>query len=123
MADLTHAEYISVGRPLLNVHEYIVDADGNPVPVGVVGELLIGGAVVGKGYKNLQELTQKSFVEYKGERVYSSGDYAKWDESGNVIILGRKDNQVKLRGLRIELKTHLTSYMIPTAYLQLDKSP
>ena len=171
MADLTHVEYISVGHPLLNVHEYIVDADGKPVPVGVVGELLIGGAGVGKGYKNLPELTQKSFVEYNGERVYRSGNYAKWDEAGNVIILGRKDNQVKLRGLRIELseiegliekqpgikkavvvirklsgqdnlcayftadsqvdvpalrdelKKHLTSYMIPTAYLQLDKIP
>ena len=171
MAELTNAKNISVGHPLLNVHEYIVDSDGNPVPVGVIGELLIGGAGVGKGYKNLPELTQKSFVEYNGERVYRSGDYAKWDEAGNVIILGRKDNQVKLRGLRIELseiegliekqpdikkavviirklsgqdnlcayftadkqiniaalrdelKKHLTNYMIPTAYLQLEKIP
>ncbi len=102
IADLTDAEYVSVGRPLPNYIEYIVDTDGNPVPTGVTGELLIGGPGVSAGYVNLPERTAASFIEYNGERVYRSGDYAKWDKNGNVIILGRIDGQVKLRGLRIE---------------------
>ena len=103
MAFLQNADHVSVGRPLLNYHEYIVDIDGNPVPKGVTGELLIGGYGVARGYKNLDEQTAARFIDYRGERVYKSGDYAKWDSDGNVIILGRMDNQVKLRGLRIEL--------------------
>ncbi|MBR2274722.1 MAG: amino acid adenylation domain-containing protein, partial [Lachnospiraceae bacterium] len=103
MALLNNAEYISVGRPLLNYSEYIVDLDGNRVPRGVTGELLIGGPGVAKGYRNLPEQTKQRFVLYNGERVYRSGDYAKWDRDGNVLILGRMDGQVKLRGLRIEL--------------------
>ncbi|MGN1370477.1 MAG: amino acid adenylation domain-containing protein [Aristaeellaceae bacterium] len=171
MADLTRAEHISVGRPLPNYQEYIVDADGNPVPHGVIGELLIGGPGVARGYHKLPEMTAKNFVEYNGQRVYRSGDYARWDAEGNVQILGRLDNQVKLRGLRIELgeiegliekqpgikkavvtirkisgqenlcayftadrqidipqlkeelKKHLTHYMVPTAYLQMEAIP
>ncbi|MBQ6381886.1 MAG: amino acid adenylation domain-containing protein [Clostridia bacterium] len=100
---LNGAAYISVGRPLLNYKEYIVDKFGDVAPFGVVGELYIGGVGVAKGYKNLPDKTAAAFVEYKGERMYRSGDYAKWDAEGNVLILGRIDNQVKLRGLRIEL--------------------
>lgn len=103
MAFLSSADHISVGRPLLNVREYIVDADGLPTPRGVTGELLIGGPGVAKGYRNLDEQTAERFVEYHGERFYRSGDYARWDAQGNVEILGRMDSQVKLRGLRIEL--------------------
>ncbi|MCR4908713.1 MAG: amino acid adenylation domain-containing protein [Lachnospiraceae bacterium] len=103
MADLSRAEHISVGRPLPNYIEYIVDSDGNPVPHGVMGELLIGGPGVARGYRKLPEMTNKNFGEYEGLRVYHTGDYAKWDRDGNVMILGRKDSQVKLRGLRIEL--------------------
>ena len=101
--DLTNADAITVGRPLRNYTEYIVDADDNLLPVGVVGELLIQGCGVALGYMNLPEQTAKSFVEFKGERTYRSGDYAKWTTDGDVVILGRTDNQVKLRGLRIEL--------------------
>ena len=103
VADLSDADHISVGRPLLNYNEFIVDADLNMVPRGVTGELLIGGPGVAKGYRNLPEQTQARFIDYRGERVYRSGDYAKWDDDGNVVILGRMDGQVKLRGLRIEL--------------------
>lgn len=103
MAELTDAKEISIGKPLPNYDEFIVDDDLNPVPAGVIGELLIGGPGVARGYRGLSEMTQKSFIEYEGQRVYRSGDYAKWDFEGNVRILGRKDNQVKLRGLRIEL--------------------
>ncbi len=101
--NLTDSDVITVGRPLRNYTEYIVDSDDNPLPVGVVGELLIQGCGVALGYRNLPEQTAKSFVEFKGERTYRSGDYAKWTADGDVIILGRTDNQVKLRGLRIEL--------------------
>lgn len=103
MAFLQNADHVSVGRPLLNYTEYIVDLDGNPVPKGVTGELLIGGYGVARGYKNLDKQTAARFTDYRGQRVYRSGDYAKWDSDGNVVILGRADNQVKLRGLRIEL--------------------
>ena len=102
-AIINETDHIHIGRPLLNYSEYIVDSDLNLLPRGVIGELLIGGAGVAKGYRNLPEQTEKSFIEWGGERVYRSGDYAKWDADGNVIILGRMDGQIKLRGLRIEL--------------------
>lgn len=101
--ELTQESQISIGRPLLNYTEFIVDADGNELPVGVVGELYIGGAGVARGYNNLDDMTREKFIEYKGVRVYKSGDYARWTEQGDVVILGRTDNQIKLRGLRIEL--------------------
>ena len=94
---------VCVGKPLLNVSEYIVDMDGNLLPPGMTGELYVGGAGVAKGYLNNPELTEKSFKEYNGERIYKTGDYARWTDEGDVVILGRCDNQVKLRGLRIEL--------------------
>ena len=102
-AELTHAEMVTVGKPQLNVKEFIVDSDGNELPVGVVGELYIGGKGVARGYNNLDEMTRERFVAYHGERIYKSGDYAKWLPDGNVVILGRTDHQIKLRGLRIEL--------------------
>ena len=102
-AELTNAQMVTVGKPQLNVKEFIVDSDGNELPVGVVGELYIGGRGVARGYNNLDEMTRERFVEYHGERIYKSGDYAKWLPDGNVVILGRTDHQIKLRGLRIEL--------------------
>jgi amino acid adenylation domain-containing protein len=107
-SELTHRASVAVGRPLLNYQEFIVDSDGNELPVGVVGELLIGGMGVAKGYNNLPEQTAEHFMMYhpgsgSPVRVYKSGDYARWLADGEVDILGRTDNQVKLRGLRIEL--------------------
>ena len=102
-AELTNAQMVTVGKPQLNVKEFIVDADGNELPAGVVGELYIGGRGVARGYNNLDEMTRERFVEYHGTRIYKSGDYAKWLPDGNVVILGRTDHQIKLRGLRIEL--------------------
>ncbi|MGN0469465.1 MAG: amino acid adenylation domain-containing protein [Acutalibacteraceae bacterium] len=101
--NLTNACEISIGKPLMNYIEHIVDTDGNLIPIGVVGELLISGCGVALGYNKLPQQTEKAFIEYNGERTYRSGDYAKWTKNGDVIILGRTDNQVKLRGLRIEL--------------------
>ena len=102
-AELTNVKLVTVGKPQLNVKEFIVDGDGNELPVGVVGELYIGGRGVARGYNNLDEMTRERFIDYHGERIYKSGDYAKWLPDGNVVILGRTDHQIKLRGLRIEL--------------------
>ena len=101
--ELTHAKDISIGRPLLNCQEFIVDRAGNDLPTGVVGELYIGGSGVARGYCNLEEMTAERFIDHRGQRVYKSGDYARWTRQGEVVVLGRADNQVKLRGLRIEL--------------------
>ena len=101
--DLTNANEISVGRPIMNCIEHIVDSDDNIIPIGVIGELLISGYGVALGYNKLPEQTSKAFIDFNGKRTYRSGDYAKWTKDGDVVILGRKDNQVKLRGLRIEL--------------------
>ncbi|MCQ2288220.1 MAG: amino acid adenylation domain-containing protein [Muribaculaceae bacterium] len=103
VGELTNSEAVTVGPPLLNYHEYVVDNDLNELPVGVVGELLIGGLAVGKGYNDLPEKTAEAFIEYNGMRCYKSGDYARWNPDGQVVILGRKDHQIKLNGLRIEL--------------------
>ena len=102
-AVLNDAAAIHIGRPLTNYNEYIVDKFGDIAPYGVIGELYIGGVGVAKGYRNLPEKTAQAFVDYRGQRMYRSGDYAKYDPDFNVMILGRLDNQVKLRGLRIEL--------------------
>ena len=101
--ELTRAYRVTVGKPQLNVREFIVDSDGNELPVGVVGELYIGGRGVARGYNNLDEMTRERFIDYHGTRIYKSGDYAKWLPDGDVVILGRTDHQIKLRGLRIEL--------------------
>ena len=101
--ELTTSNLITVGKPQLNVKEFIVDSDGNELPVGVVGELYIGGRGVAIGYNNLDQINRERFVDYHGERIYKSGDYARWLPNGDVIILGRTDHQIKLRGLRIEL--------------------
>jgi amino acid adenylation domain-containing protein len=101
--DLSDTEDITVGPPLLNVREIIVDTDGNALPPGVVGELWAGGRGVGRGYINMPEITAERFVTRDGERFYRCGDLGYWTEDGEVKILGRNDNQIKLRGLRIEL--------------------
>ncbi len=92
-----------MGRPLANVQEYIVDKDGNQLPIGVIGELWIGGEGVARGYLGKAGLTAQNFVQRREGRVYKTGDLAKWTADGEVVILGRTDSQVKLRGLRIEL--------------------
>ena len=101
--ELTTATVVTVGKPQLNVKEFIVDSDGNELPIGVVGELYIGGRGVARGYNNLDDMTRERFIDYHGVRIYKSGDYAKWLPDGDVVILGRTDHQIKLRGLRIEL--------------------
>lgn len=97
------ATEVHVGRPHTNYTYRIMDCDLNELPVGITGELVIGGRCLARGYNNLPDKTAEVFVTIDGERMYRSGDYARWTEDGNVVILGRADNQIKLNGLRIEL--------------------
>ncbi|MFB7355012.1 amino acid adenylation domain-containing protein [Streptomyces gardneri] len=97
-----------IGRPIANTEALVMDRFGGPAPVGVPGELWIGGPGVALGYWNRPELTEERFVphpfsEEPGARVYRTGDLVRWLPDGNIEFLGRIDQQVKLRGLRIEL--------------------
>jgi amino acid adenylation domain-containing protein len=98
---------IPIGRPLRNVEAFILDAHGNAVPIGVRGQLHIGGLGVARGYLNAPELTAQRFVPHPmrsdGGRVYATGDVARFLPDGNIEFFGRADRQVKLRGYRIEL--------------------
>ncbi|HBV14238.1 non-ribosomal peptide synthetase [Chryseobacterium carnipullorum] len=99
-------ENITIGHPISNTQIYIVNTHGNLVTVGAVGELCIGGAQVTRGYLNRKELTNERFVPNpfkEGDRLYKTGDLAKWLPDGNIEFLGRKDDQVKINGYRIEL--------------------
>lgn len=102
----TSRGYVPIGRPLPNTRYYILNKSMQPQPIGVFGELYIGGDGVSRGYLNNSELTLKSFVSdlfNKNGRMYRTGDIARWREDGNVDFLGRQDHQVKIRGFRIEL--------------------
>jgi amino acid adenylation domain-containing protein len=95
-----------IGYPLLNVRIYILDTQGKPVPVGVTGELYIGGAGVSRGYLNQPDLTAERFIAspfVEGERLYRTGDLGRYLPDGSIEFLGRDDLQVKIRGYRIEL--------------------
>ncbi|MBI5301745.1 MAG: amino acid adenylation domain-containing protein [Chloroflexi bacterium] len=108
---ITHDPRVPVGRPLANRAAYILDRMGNPVPVGVPGELHIGGASLARGYLNRPELTAEKFINYQLPiancqlpiRVYKTGDLARFRSDGNIEFLGRLDNQIKIRGIRVEL--------------------
>jgi aspartate racemase len=98
---------IPIGKPIANTTTYILDASLEPVPVGVSGELFIGGDGLARGYWQREELTAEKFIAdpfsaEPGARLYQTGDLARWRGDGVIEFLGRTDNQIKLRGYRIE---------------------
>ncbi len=112
IAKCNHDEKISIGKAIANTQVYILDENLQPVPVGVPGELHIGGVGLARGYLNRPELTQERFitnpfdkskVTSQKSKLYKTGDKARYLPDGNIEYLGRLDNQVKIRGFRIEL--------------------
>lgn len=117
-ADVVQARGSMVGRRIPDLEIYLLDERQEPVPIGVPGELYVGGAGVARGYLNRPELTAERFVAHPfsttgGERLYRSGDLARYLEDGDIEYLGRIDHQVKIRGYRIEtgeIESVLASY-------------
>lgn len=102
------SDTIYIGKPIANTQVYVVDKSMNPVPIGVPGELLIGGDGLASGYMNLPKLTKEKFIPDKfskkrGALLYRTGDVVKFTSSGKLECIGRMDHQVKIRGFRIEL--------------------
>src|SRR5437588_2108219 len=99
-------ERVPLGRPINNVSVYIVDEHLALVPLGAPGEIVFSGVCVGRGYINDPERTRQAFMTdpyREGRRLYRSGDYGRWLPEGKVEFLGRRDNQVKISGFRIEI--------------------
>jgi acyl-coenzyme A synthetase/AMP-(fatty) acid ligase len=105
MHDVGDDPRISIGRPVANTRVYILDARGEPVPIGASGEMYIGGDGVARGYFGRNELTAERFVRdpFADGRMYRTGDLARWRSDGSLEFVGRTDQQIKIRGHRVEL--------------------
>ncbi len=101
--DQVTGDKITIGKPMANIRMVMIDKYRNLLPAGVPGELLIIGNGVGRGYVGKPEMTADKFIQFEGRNAYRSGDLAKWNHHGKIEFMGRMDNQVKLRGLRVEL--------------------
>jgi amino acid adenylation domain-containing protein/thioester reductase-like protein len=124
--DLTGSSEVDIGTPISNTQIYILDKYMNLVPIGVEGELYIGGVGLARGYVYNSELTAEKFIPnpfMEGEKIYKTGDLARWFPKGDIEFLGRIDHQIKLRGFRIELgeiEHHLLSYPSITKAVVID---
>lgn len=103
--NLNGEKEINIGPPILNTKIYILDSDMNPLPIGLTGEIYIGGVQVGCGYLGKEDLTKQKFIKnpFAEGKMFKSGDIGRWTKDGKLQCLGRIDHQVKLRGLRVEL--------------------
>jgi acyl-coenzyme A synthetase/AMP-(fatty) acid ligase/acyl carrier protein len=103
--NVAEGSVVPVGKPIDNVKIYILDVKGEPVPIGVTGEIYISGSQVARGYLNNQKLTEEKFIvnTFTEGKLYKTGDFGKWLPDGNIVFIGRADEQVKIRGYRIEL--------------------
>ncbi|MDZ8085086.1 MAG: amino acid adenylation domain-containing protein [Nostoc sp. DedQUE12b] len=103
----SNQKIVPIGRPIANIQIYLLDQYLNPVPVGILGEVYIGGVGIGRGYLNRPDLTAEKFIPNpfhdKAGRLYKTGDIARYLPSGEIEYIGRIDHQVKVRGFRIEL--------------------
>lgn len=102
----TGTRIVSVGKPIDNNRIYVLDNFQRPVPIGVSGNLYIAGVGLAKGYLNNLEKTRSSFIQdpyFKNELMYHTGDKGYLSEDGNIMFIGREDNQIKIRGMRVEL--------------------
>lgn len=96
-------KYMTIGKPFANTSLYLLDKAGHILPINAIGDLTIAGDSVGIGYLGMPEKTEEKFINVMGKRAYRSGDLARYNNDGNIEFFGRLDNQVKLRGLRVEL--------------------
>jgi len=106
MDSVPRRERVPLGRPINNVHVYVVDEHLSPAPLGAPGELVFAGVCVGRGYINDPERTRRAFLadpHRESQRLYRSGDYGRWLPEGKLEFLGRRDTQVKISGFRIEI--------------------
>jgi amino acid adenylation domain-containing protein len=123
---------VPIGRPIANAQVYVLDRHLNPMPVGVPGELMIGGACLARGYLNLPEMTSEAFIanplaESAGARLFKTGDRGRYLSSGNIEFLGRIDDLIKVRGFRVdpsEIEVVLRQHsQISDAVVVAQKSP
>lgn len=113
---------VPIGRPIANVQAYVLDRYDQPVPIGVIGELYLGGAGIARGYLHRPALTEQKFIPHpfvnddSDQRLYKTGDLVKYRSDGEIEFVGRVDQQIKLRGIRIELG-EITSVMLQFPYV------